>query len=86
MSKSPDRAWFPSYRCKDCGSETGYRSRRRTWVERLILPLLLLQPVRCGECFRRDYRMIFIRVRARVMVAPMIAPRKPSATSTGHVA
>ena len=67
MSNSPDRPLFPAYRCDDCGSETGFRSRPRTWGERFILPLLLLKPVRCGECFRRDYRMIFTRVRDRVI-------------------
>jgi hypothetical protein len=86
MSNSPERSLFPAYRCDDCGSETGYRSRRRTWGERFILPLLLLQPVRCGECFRRDYRMIFTRVRDRVITAPMILPGKSSATSTRNVA
>jgi hypothetical protein len=86
MSNSPEVSLFPAYRCDDCGSEVGYRSRRRTWSERLILPLLFLQPVRCGECFRRDYRIIFIRVRDRVTVAPMILPSKPSGTSTGDVA
>ena len=56
MSDSPERPMIPSYRCRDCGSEVGFRSRRRTMSERFLLPLLLLQPVRCGECFRRDYR------------------------------
>jgi len=86
MSDSPNRPLFPAYRCDDCGSETGFRSRRRTWSERFILPLLLLRPVRCAECFRRDYRMIFTRVRDRVMVAPMIVPGKSSGTSTRNVA
>jgi hypothetical protein len=87
MSDSPDQLLFPAYRCDDCGSETGFRSRRRTWSERFILPLLLLQPVRCGECFRRDYRMIFTSVRDRLPDAPpRIAPGKPPATSTRNVA
>jgi hypothetical protein len=86
MSDSPKRPWFPAYRCDDCGSKTGYRSRRRTWSERFILPLLLLRPVRCAECFRRDYRMIFTPVRDRVATAPMILPSKSSGTSTRDVA
>lgn len=86
MSDSPDRPKFPAYRCSDCGSETGFRSRRRTWSERFILPLLLLKPVRCGECFRRDYKLIFTAVSDRVTVAPMIPPRKTPATSNRNVA
>jgi len=57
---------FPSakpYRCRDCGSETGFLSRPRTLTERYILPLFLMQPVRCADCFRRDYRLIFTPVR-----------------------
>jgi hypothetical protein len=87
MSDSPDRPLFSPYRCRDCGSETGFRSRRRTWTERLILPLFLLQPVRCGECFRRDYRSIFIKVRDRLSdTPPRIMPGKPPATSNRNVA
>jgi len=38
------------------------------------LPLFLLQPVRCGECFRRDYRPIFIPVKARLSEASGMIP------------
>ena len=76
MSDSPDRPVSSSYRCPDCGSESGFRSRRRTLTERLILPLLLMQPVRCGECFRRDYRLIFTPVRDRLSDASRIVPGK----------
>ena len=83
---SPKKALIPPYRCLDCGSEVGFRSRRRTVVERFLLPLLLLQPVRCGECFRRDYRLIFTKVRERLSDAPKIVPAKPPATSNRNVA
>jgi hypothetical protein len=53
------------YRCGDCGKGVGFRSHPRTLMERYILPLTLMQPVRCGECFRRDYRLIFTPVRER---------------------
>jgi hypothetical protein len=66
MSDSPRRPWFAPYRCSDCGSTAGFRSRRRTFVERYLLPLFLLRPVRCGACFRRDYRSIFVEVRERL--------------------
>lgn len=86
MSDSPDRPFGQPYRCRDCGSEVGFRSRRRTLTERYILPLFLLQPVRCGECFRRDYRLIFTPVRERLAEIPRIAPRKEAATSNRNVA
>jgi hypothetical protein len=79
---SPDPHWFQKYiefRCDDCGSSTGFRSRRRTFSERYLLPIFLLQPVRCTECFRRDYRLIFMPVKDRlpeaVKKAPSAAPR-----------
>jgi hypothetical protein len=68
-SKSPAPVWFQKYiefHCDDCGSNTGFRSRRRTFSERYLLPFFLLQPVRCAECFRRDYRLLFVPVKERI--------------------
>ena len=83
---SPDQSLVPRYLCRDCGSEMGFRSRRRTFTERFLLPLLLLQPVRCGECFHRDYRLIFTPVRDRLSDTSRITPGKPRATSGRNVA
>jgi hypothetical protein len=69
---SPDQVWFQRYlefHCDDCGSEVGFRSRRRTFSERYLLPVFFLRPVRCAECFRRDYRLIFMPVRERLSEA-----------------
>jgi hypothetical protein len=85
-SDSPDLSLFPPYRCRDCGSELGFRSRRRTVIERFLLPLFLLRPVRCGECFRRNYHLIFTKVRDRLSDTPRIAPGKPPATPNRNVA
>ena len=66
---SPDHSWFQKYlefHCADCGCDVGFRSRRRSFSERYVLPIFLLQPVRCSECFRRDYRSIFMPVRERL--------------------
>ena len=87
MNDSSDTPVIPSYRCRDCGSEVGFKSRRRTLTERFVLPLFLLKPVRCGECFRRDYRLIFTQVRERLSDAPRIMPGKhPAPTSHRNVA
>jgi len=79
MSNSPDSPFARSYHCRDCGSETGFRSRRRTFSERFILPLFLLRPVRCGECFRRDYRFIMTVVRDRFSDTSRIVPVRQAA-------
>jgi hypothetical protein len=86
MTESPDSPFAQPYRCRDCGSEVGFRSRRRTLTERYILPLFLMQPVRCAECFRRDYRLIFTPVRERLMDAPRMLPIKQPATTNRNVA
>jgi hypothetical protein len=64
-----DQLWFEKvleFHCEDCGSEIGFRSRRRSFFERYFLPIFLLQPVRCAECFRRDYRLVFVPVKERL--------------------
>ena len=82
MTDSSDSWFVQPYHCRDCASEVGFRSRRRTFTERYILPLLLMQPVRCGECFRRDYRFIFIPVRERTTEIARITPIKAAAVPT----
>jgi len=86
MNDSPDRPFIPPYFCHDCGSEVGFRSRRRNFAERYLLPLFLLQPVRCGECFRRDYRLIFTPVRERMSDTVKIPPGRQPGTSQRNVA
>ena len=57
---------FPRlFECKDCGSFNGYRSRPKDLSERFLLPLLLLRPTRCGDCFKRSYQSMFVKVRPR---------------------
>ncbi len=89
MGSSGDSGFWRSFKhfqCRDCGSELGFRSRRRTLLERYILPLLLLHPVRCGECFHRDYRSIFIEVRDRLSETRPLTTVKLPAGDTHNVA
>jgi hypothetical protein len=86
MNDSSNQPVFAPYHCRDCGSEVGFRSRRRSFGERYLLPLLLLQPVRCGECFRRDYRLVFTPVRERLSDTHKIVPRSVPVTSDRNVA
>ena len=53
------------FQCVDCGSVEGYRSRPRNVIEKYILPVLGLRPVRCPDCFRRSYQPFFVIVRER---------------------
>ena len=53
------------FRCPDCGGSEAYRSRRRSFLEKYIYPVLFLQPVRCGNCFRRSSVSAFVPVRER---------------------
>jgi hypothetical protein len=53
------------YHCRDCGGSDAYRSRRRTLIERYVLPFLLLKPVRCVKCFRKTYVSVFVAARDR---------------------
>jgi hypothetical protein len=82
VNNSPYQLWFRrhlEFHCDDCGSDNGFRSRSRTFFERWLLPILLLQPVRCAECFRRDYRLSFVPVKERlpepIKKVPTEAPR-----------
>lgn len=86
MSSSPDSILVQTYRCRDCGSEMGFRSRRRSLAERFILPLFLLRPVRCSECFHRDYRLIFTQVHERGSELRRILPVKETVTSKRNIA
>ena len=53
------------YQCPDCGGSDAYISRRRSFLEKYILPLFMLKPVRCANCFRRDNVSVFIAARER---------------------
>ena len=56
---SGSRFWAPllsEYRCQNCGSSEGYASRPRNWMEKYILPVIGLQPARCGDCYERSWR------------------------------
>ena len=46
----------------------------------------LPKPVRCGECFHRDYRLVFTPVHERGSGLPRKTARKQPATPAGNVA
>jgi hypothetical protein len=54
------------YQCPECGGSEGYRSRRRNLLEKYVLPLMMLQPVRCMSCYRRTHVSIFTHLPERL--------------------
>ena len=58
--------FFEEFHCRGCGGKEAYRSRPRGFFERYVLPLLLLQPVRCERCYHRSYVLSTIPVLERV--------------------
>jgi hypothetical protein len=69
--------------CPDCGSTVAFYSRRRTFTEKYLLPLLLLRPFRCADCFRRSYGPVFVQ--AQVPRTPSNAKGPAGTHDDGHV-
>jgi hypothetical protein len=67
-----------TFECHGCHSNNAHRSRKRGVFEHLFLPLLLLRPVRCDHCFRRQYVTVLSRVPSRLRQAE----RSPIATAS----
>jgi len=54
-----------------CKSSEGYRSRKRTILEKYFLPLFLLRPVRCANCFGRRYVPLWVHVPTKKSPPPL---------------
>ncbi len=55
LARSSWGRFFEEFHCRGCGAHEAYRSRPRGFFERYLLPLLLLQAVRCERCSHRSY-------------------------------
>lgn len=89
IGSASGQLWFQKFlefHCRDCGSDIGFRSRRRTFSERYLLPIFLLQPVRCAQCFRRDYRLLLVPVKDRLPEPIRKLPVTPASRSHRNVA
>lgn len=49
------RTFSVEFHCRGCGAKEAYRSRPRGFFETYVLPIFLLQPVRCDRCYLRNY-------------------------------
>jgi len=60
LASSSWSRFFGEFHCRGCGAQEAYRSHPRGFFEKYVLPLLLLQAVRCERCSHRSYvwRMI----------------------------
>jgi hypothetical protein len=58
--------FFEEFHCRECGGHEAYRSRPRGFFEKHVLPLLLLQAVRCERCCHRGYVLRTIPALERV--------------------
>ena len=58
-------SFFNRFVCHGCLSKRGRLSRPRTFIEKFLLPILLLRPVRCADCFHRSVRPISVTVTRR---------------------
>jgi hypothetical protein len=54
------------FHCPSCGADDAYHSRPRGFFEAYVLPVFLLQPVRCDRCYMRSYVPRIVRARDRV--------------------
>jgi hypothetical protein len=52
--------FFREFRCANCGSDAGYASRPRNFLERYLARIVFLRAVRCGDCYRRSLRPISV--------------------------
>jgi hypothetical protein len=60
LSRPPWSSFFAEFRCRECGPQQAYKSRPRGFFERRVLPLFLLQRVRCERCYHRSYAFFTI--------------------------
>jgi hypothetical protein len=60
LTRPPWSRFFEEFRCRECGPQEAYKSKPRGFFERRLLPLLLLQTVRCERCYHRSYAFFTI--------------------------
>jgi hypothetical protein len=47
------------FTCPKCGSHEGFCGARQGFLERFVLPIMMIQPVRCTACDERSHRFPF---------------------------
>jgi hypothetical protein len=75
------RHFFDEFYCRGCGAGEAYRSRPRSFFERYVLPLFLMQAVRCERCCHRSYIFKTIPALERVPSERKQSQSQPSSVS-----
>ena len=65
LTRPPWSARLEEFYCRRCGGDEAFRSRPRNFFEKYLLPLVMMQPVRCERCDYRHYIWSTIPVRER---------------------
>jgi hypothetical protein len=62
--------FFSKFHCSKCNGDEAYHSRPRGLLEKYLLPLLLLKPVRCEHCYHRVYVFRSVSAQDRPVYSP----------------
>ena len=57
LARPDGSRFFGNFRCPECSGRVAYRSRPRGLFEKHVLPVMLLQAVRCERCYLRVYAL-----------------------------
>jgi hypothetical protein len=71
--------FFREFRCSHCGSDAGYPSRPRNFLEKYLAGMIFLRPVRCGDCYRRSLRPTSVPLREKHK--PLVVDHERAITS-----
>ncbi len=69
--------FFEEFHCRGCGLQQAFSSRPRGFFERRVLPLLLLQAVRCERCYHRAYALRTIPTLERIELGQKKSQAEP---------
>jgi hypothetical protein len=58
-------AFFTRFVCLGCLGERGYPSRPRSFGDKYVLPIFMLRPVRCADCYQRSIRPFTVSLSRR---------------------
>ena len=68
-----------TFACHECNFKEAQLSHPRSLFERWLLPVILLRPVRCLRCYRRQYVNVFCIVQERPQPRPPVPPDRLAA-------
>lgn len=72
------------FTCPKCGSHEGFCGARHGFIERFVLPILMIQPVRCTACDERSHRFPFSLSDALNEALMAEATAQPAAALSRH--